>query len=157
MPSQNLKLALDLEGVLITNAVSQFPRPGLMTFLLECESLFGRDNIVMFTTVPEPRFREIAGRLIGDGYAPEWFKDLPYTEWVGEHKDLRFVDDDIDSVVIVDDYPPYIKQTQKHRLIQVKEYVDPYTHEAPDSNDRELEVVIDKLMEFVEWQDPEPH
>lgn len=153
---KNIKLALDLEGVLITNAVSQFPRPGLKAFLLECESLFGRDNIVMFTTVPESRFREVAGRLVSDGYAPEWFKDLPYTEWVGEHKDLRFVDDDIDSVVIVDDYPPYIKQTQKHRLIQVKEFVDPYTHEAPDSNDRELEVVIEKLMGFVDRQGPEP-
>lgn len=49
----NLRLALDLEGVLITNAISQFPRPGLMSFLNECEDLFGHENIFIFTTVNE--------------------------------------------------------------------------------------------------------
>ncbi len=67
-----ITLALDLEGVLITNAI-QFPRPGLKSFLFECELLFGRENICAFTAVNEKRFRAIAQRLVADDYVPEWF------------------------------------------------------------------------------------
>lgn len=96
----NTILALDLEGVLIINAVSQFPRPGLKAFLNECQAMFGVINICMFTTVPERRFRQIAKQLVADCYAPEWFKTVRYTDWVGEHKDLRFVSSDINQVII---------------------------------------------------------
>jgi hypothetical protein len=143
-----MTLALDLEGVLITNAISQFPRPGLMSFK-ECEKLFGHENICIFTTVNEKRFRDIAKRLVSDKLAPEWFSGIRYIEWVGEHKDLRFVDDDINNVIILDDYPPYIKQTQKHRLIQVNQYLEPYTHAMPDMSDREFEILIEKLKVFI--------
>jgi hypothetical protein len=68
---------------------------------------------------------------------------------VGEHKDLRFVDNDISNVIILDDYPPYIKQTQKHRLIQVNQYLEPYTHAMPDMSDREFERLIKELKRFV--------
>ena len=145
----NLTLALDLEGVLITNAISQFPRPGLMRFLCQCEELFGRENICIFTSVNETRFRNIANRLVTYGYAPEWFAKIRYIDWAGEHKDLRFVDDDINSVIIVDDYPPYIKQTQRHRLIQIKQYMEPYTHAMPNMKDKDLESLIVRIIEFV--------
>lgn len=145
----DLILALDLEGVLITNAISQFPRPGLMTFLQQCEDLFGHENICIFTTVNEKRFREIAKRLVLEGTAPRWFSEIRHIKWVGEHKDLRFVDDDISNVIILDDYPPYIKQTQKHRLIQVNQYLEPHTHAMPDISDRELERLIEKLKRFL--------
>jgi hypothetical protein len=125
--------------------MSQFPRPGLMRFLCDCEELFGKENICIFTTIDETRFRNIAERLVKDEFAPAWFATIRYIDWVGEHKDLRFVDDDINNVIIVDDYPPYIKQTQKHRLIQIKQYTLHYMHELPDSQDRELEAIIDKL------------
>lgn len=46
----DIKLALDFEGVLITNVISQFPRPGLKTFLEECALLFGERNICVFTS-----------------------------------------------------------------------------------------------------------
>jgi hypothetical protein len=144
-----ITLALDLEGVLITNAISQFPRPGLKSFLFECELLFGRENICAFTAVNEKRFRAIAQRLVADGYVPEWFAMIRYIDWVGEHKDLRFVREDIDRVIIVDDYPPYIKQTQKHRLVQIKQYLEPYTHAMPDMRDNELEVVLRRLKELL--------
>ena len=42
-------IALDLEGTLISNAMSQIPRPGLFSFLEECRRLVER--VVMFTTV----------------------------------------------------------------------------------------------------------
>ena len=122
-----MTLALDLEGVLITNAISQLPRPGLMSFLSECELLFGIQNICIFTAVTETRFRNIAEMLISDGLAPEWFASVRYINWVGEHKDLRFIDDNINNVIMVDDHPPYIKQTQKHRLIEIKQYLEPYS------------------------------
>lgn len=145
----DLTLALDLEGVLITNAMSQFPRPGLMEFLNECELIFGQENICIFTTVDEKRFRDVASRLVTDNYAPDWFSHIRYIDWVGEHKDLRFVCDDINKVIIVDDYPPYIKRTQQHRLIQINEYIPPYSHELPDDSDREFDRVIEKLKSFI--------
>jgi hypothetical protein len=52
----NLTIALDLEGTLISNAVSQFPRPGLFTFLEYCHENF---RLVIFTAVNEVRFRSI--------------------------------------------------------------------------------------------------
>ncbi len=103
----------------------------------------------IFTTVNEMRFRTIADRLVADGYAPDWFATIRYIDWVGEHKDLRFVREDIDKVIIVDDYPPYIKQTQRHRLVQVKQYLEPYTHADPDMKDRELDQVIEKLKTVI--------
>lgn len=145
----NLILALDLEGVLITNAISQFPRPGLMKFLCQCEKLFGKENICIFTSVNETRFRNIADRLVADGYAPDWFVEIRYIDWVGEHKDLRFVNDDINTVAIVDDYAPYVKQTQRHRLIEIRQYMEPYTHGVPDMRDNELSVVLDKLKKLI--------
>lgn len=145
----NVILALDLEGVLITNAISQFPRPGLMPFLSQCEGLFGRENICIFTTVDEKRFRDIARRLVSDELAPEWFSEVRYIDWVGEHKDLRFVDDDIENVIILDDYPPYIKQTQKYRLIEVNQYLEPYTHAMPDMSDTEFVRLIEVLKTFI--------
>jgi hypothetical protein len=54
-------LAMDLEGTLISNAVSQIPRPGLYQFLESAKCLF--DELVIFTTVPEPKFRQIADLL----------------------------------------------------------------------------------------------
>lgn len=68
-------LALDLEGTLISNAISQIPVPGLYWFLEEIHALF--DQLAMFTTVPEDRFRSIAALLAREGSAPAWFMELP--------------------------------------------------------------------------------
>lgn len=57
--------------------------------------------------------------------------------------------EDFDRVIIVDDYPPYIRQTQKHRLVQIKQYLEPYTHAMPDMRDKELEVVLRRLKELL--------
>ena len=64
---------------------------------------------------------------------------------IREHKDLRFVDDNINNVVIVDDYPPYVKTYQMHLLIKIRQYVEPHTHEAADQTDSEFGFVIEKL------------
>jgi hypothetical protein len=66
---KNLTIALDLEGTLISNAVSQFPRPGLFTFLEYCyENFVGvasrlETRLVIFTAVNEVRFRSISRTL----------------------------------------------------------------------------------------------
>ena len=44
---QPIVVAIDLEGTLISNAVSQFPRPGLYYFLEYCYKNF--DRLVIFT------------------------------------------------------------------------------------------------------------
>lgn len=81
-------LALDLEGTLISNAVSQIARPGLFDFLEDCRKLFPR--IAIFTSVNEERFRSIARLLTTEGYAPSWFADIEYITWSGETKNLIF-------------------------------------------------------------------
>lgn len=40
-----ITLALDLEGVLITNETGQYPRPGSKSFIHKYELLFGIENI----------------------------------------------------------------------------------------------------------------
>ena len=82
-------LALDLEGTLISNAMSQIPRPGLFAFLEKCRELFPR--VVMFTTVKEERFRKIAHLLVEENVAPTWFASVEYVTWEGKTKDLSFV------------------------------------------------------------------
>jgi hypothetical protein len=63
----NLTNALDLEGTLISNAVSQFPRPGLFIFLEYCHQNFVgvasrfETRLVIFTAVNEVRFRYVYG------------------------------------------------------------------------------------------------
>jgi hypothetical protein len=61
---KQLTIALDLEGTLISNAVSQFPRPGLFTFLEYCHQNF--DRLVILTAVNEVRFRSIASAISTD-------------------------------------------------------------------------------------------
>jgi hypothetical protein len=50
-----LVVALNLEGTLISNAISAFPRPGLKLFIENV--LKTADRVVMFTTVPEDHAR----------------------------------------------------------------------------------------------------
>ena len=82
-------LALDLEGTLISNAISQIPRPGLHRFLEDVRSQF--EELVLFTTVPEALARRIAGLLAREGSVPAWFVELRYIHWSGRTKDLSYV------------------------------------------------------------------
>ena|SRR5690606_8482109 len=118
-------LALDLEGTLISNAVSQIPRPGLFDFLTRCRDSFSR--IVMFTTVSEKRFRDIAGLLVKEGFAPTWFADIEYVVWNGPTKDLRFIRGVAPSdVVLVDDYADFIHPGQEGSWEEVEYFGPPY-------------------------------
>jgi len=123
-PMTTLTLALDLEGTLISTAVSQFARIGLYDFLERCRLLFPR--VVIFTSVPEQRFREIAERLVRDGFAPEWFATIEYVHWHGPTKDLTFVPGcDPSDVFLVDDYAGYVHPGQEAQWVPVKSFHDP--------------------------------
>ncbi len=118
-------LALDLEGTLISNAMSQIPRPGLFAFLERCRVLFPR--VVMFTTVNEERFRRIATLLVADGAAPAWFADIEYVAWEGETKDLTFIPGAaVGETLLVDDFEVYVHPGQESQWIEVDYFDAPY-------------------------------
>ena len=64
-------IALDLEGTLISNAVSQIPRPHLQAFARFCYERFAR--IVLFTAVPAARCRQILATLADESALPPEF------------------------------------------------------------------------------------
>ena len=135
-------LALDLEGTLISNAMSQIPRPGLFEFLTRCVELFPR--VVMFTTVKEDRFRAIATLLVAEGFAPEWFRDIEYVSWHGETKDLNFIPGlDPNDAVLVDDFEKYVHPGQESQWLKI-DYFD-YPYEATDTG---LARVLDRLGRY---------
>jgi hypothetical protein len=119
-------LALDLEGTLISNAVTQFPRPGLRTFLNECRSLFPR--VVAFTTVKEPRFRAIASMLVEEGTAPAWFQSIEYVQWAGPTKDLASVQGARpEQVLLLDDCADYVHLGQEPQWVPIDQFAPPYS------------------------------
>jgi hypothetical protein len=121
-------LALDLEGTLVSNAVSVFARPGLRAFLGWAGQAF--DAVVLFTSVSSARARAVAAVLAGAGSAPEWFADVAVVAW--PHKDLSFVGDPR-VVLLVDDQAAYVTSDQCDRWVPVRPWAAPY----PD-DDREL-------------------
>jgi NLI interacting factor-like phosphatase len=139
---KKLTIALDVEGTLISNAVSQFPRPELFTFLEYCHQKF--DRLVIFTAVNEVRFRSISRTLAEAGDVPAWFVDLEYINWSGTYKDLSFIPEGvIDQTILIDDRIEYIHPEQKDRWLEILGYEYPY----PD-DDRELDKVIEKLSQI---------
>ncbi|MBK0010818.1 NIF family HAD-type phosphatase [Stenotrophomonas sp. S41] len=135
-------LALDLEGTLISNAISQIPRPGLHAFLNAVRSHF--DHLVFFTTVPEARVRSIAKLLVGEATAPEWFADLVYVSWSGHTKDLSFVSPRLGEALLLDDHGPYVKPGQEHLWVEISLFGSPYS-----SKDDGLSVAYRQLVERV--------
>lgn len=136
-------IALDLEGTLISNAISQMARPGLHDFLEACRNLCSR--VVIFTTVKEDLFYQIATILVNEGSAPGWFKEIEYVHWSGEKKDLGFVKNvDPVDVVLVDDFEGYVCIHQKSQWIEVENFCHPYS-----DADTALKSVLKKLELYV--------
>ncbi len=132
-------IALDLEGTLVSNAMSIFPRPGLHTFLTRC--LEHGERVVVFTAVSTPRARSIVELLANEGTAPSWFGQVAIVEWSGPYKDLRFAGiEDPTTGLLVDDLESYILPEQKAQWISIEPYVSPYSDQ-----DRELEVTWAKI------------
>ena len=118
-------LALDLEGTLISNAMSQIPRPGLFAFLERCRMLFPR--VVMFTTVSEVRFRDIARLLVAERYAPAWFLNVEFVHWQGQTKDLSFIPRaQVTTTLLVDDFEVYVHPGQQAQWVAAPYFDYPY-------------------------------
>ena len=133
-------IALDLEGTLISNAMSQIPRPGLFRFLEGCREI--SERVVIYTTVNETRFRSIAEYLVTEGFAPTWFHTVEYVTWEGNTKDLNFIpNSEVHNSVLVDDYQLYVHPGQEDRWQEVEQFAYPY----PES-DRQLDDTLKRLM-----------
>lgn len=117
-------LALDLEGTLISNAVSQIPRPGLSEFLCSVHDDFER--LVLFTSVPEPRARGIVELLAREEHAPSWFSRLDFTQWHGATKDLRFITPEPGAALLLDDHAAYVHPGQERWWVHVPLFAPPY-------------------------------
>jgi len=121
-------LALDLEGTLISNAVSQIPRPGLHEFLSFCLDTFPR--VVFYTAVRRGKVYSILGRLASRNAIPEAARSLECVRWEGRRKDLRDVPGtEASKVWIIDDQKGYIRPDQRDQWIQIQEFSPPYSDE----------------------------
>lgn len=139
-------LALDLEGTLISNGVSQIPRPGLYPFLEDiCEIT---PEIVIFTTLSRELTRQIQGTLTGEGAVPEWFLDLPYVPWSGRKKKIDHIRALYpgESIVpmLVDDHKLHAEGQEEH-IILLEQFAPPY--EA----DTELKHAYPRIREQALW------
>jgi hypothetical protein len=144
-------LALDLEGTLISNAGSQIPRPGLYRFLELCQIMF--NEVVVFTTVPEPRFRDIAALLVHKGHAPLWLSWVRHMHCTDGEKDLsgvpRFGPQAM--TLLVDDYADYVLPGAQSMWLPIARFAAP----DPD-DDAALEGLIQILARRVlawRWTD----
>lgn len=135
-------LALDLEGTLISNAISQFPRPGLGDFLEFCRARFS--GLLIYSGVREEIFRRVAAQLVIDGFAPQWFGNLRHQYWEGDYKDLRHIQEAVlETSAIVDDQQSCIRPDQCEHWIMIKEFESPYT--ASDNELKRITMILDDL------------
>lgn len=122
-------LAMDSEETLISNEISQIPRPGLYKFLESMRRQF--DRLVMFTTVPESLVRMIGYLLAREGAAPPWFHVLDYIEWSGKTKDLRLVFPVLGRALLLDDHEAHVHPGQSHLWIEAPLFASPYDSSDP--------------------------
>jgi hypothetical protein len=135
-------LALDLEGTLISNVISQVPRPGLFAFLEWCRSRF--PDLLIYSGVRERKCRLVAARLIADGFAPRWFGDLRHQYWDGDYKDLRRIEGaELKTTAIVDDRENCIEPSQIRCWIRIEAFDRPYS--AGDSELERVAGILDGL------------
>lgn len=135
-------LALDLEGTLISNAVSQIPRPGLLSFLEEVKTIFS--ELVMFTTVPEPQVRQILLLLAEEGEVPDWFKGSHCIQWTGSTKNLLMVSSTLGTTLLLDDHRPYVHPGQEKFWVEAPLFSPPYS-----PFDDGLKVALERIQERV--------
>jgi hypothetical protein len=123
--SRETVLAIDLEGTLISNAVSQFPRPGLYAFLEFFRARFER--LYFYTAVRKSVGEAVIRALVAEKSAPEWLVDVPFIPWDGHFKDLSNIPAARPSeCLLVDDNRDYVVESQLSQWIQIAKYEAPY-------------------------------
>jgi len=117
-------LCLDLEGTLISNAVSQIPRPGLDGFL---ESVSRICDLALYTSVSRERLQDIQDVLIKEKAVPSWFKDLPTFHPAGT---IKFkINCGRNDALLLDDQAAVIAPGERDWWIPIEEFSPPYSME----------------------------
>jgi hypothetical protein len=117
-------LCLDLEGTLVSNAISCFPRPGLKEFAETCRASFAR--VVMYSTVRSELVRDILKLLEDEGNLPAGFAAaVEIVRAEGGKKDLRLIVDDPATAVLIDDSDVAVPG-QEDRVVRIAEFQPPF-------------------------------
>ncbi|WP_379866446.1 NIF family HAD-type phosphatase [Marinobacter sp. M5B] len=137
----NSLVCLDLEGTLISNAVSQIPRPGLYNFLQQISAIA---DVILYTSVSRERTEAIKRILVSEGSAPEWFLKLGSMHPEATIKSKQLVPDisKYSDSVLVDDQRDVIADGEFDWWVPVVEFQPPYS-----VDDRELERVLGVIRE----------
>ena len=123
-------LSLDLEGTLISNAVSVIPRPGLRTFLVKC--LQGHPEVVIYSSCPTDRVRDILEGLERDQHIPTGFaaKTRIFHPGPGSRKDLTVIGDpERDGIMHVDDQDVAVPGQEAYHV-----RIPAFEHPYPDTD-----------------------
>lgn len=136
-------LALDLEGTLVSNAMSQMPRQGLFQFLEWAFAAFPR--VELFTAVQAEEAREVIVGLVNLGDAPVQLAKIPIVTWSGRYKSLEFVEDaDPAECLIVDDDEEWIRPEDRDSWVEIKLWETPY---RADDELQRVRMEIQKKLE----------
>jgi len=113
---------MDLEGTLISNAVSQIPRPGLYAFL---ESVAEVCDLMLYTSVSPVRVNAIRNLLVNEGVAPAWFLDLSVCHPSGTIKHKARCSRC--NALLLDDQAAVIAPGEESWWVPVTEFLPPYS------------------------------
>jgi len=102
-------------------------------------------RLVIYTSVPLAKAREVAANLVAEGSAPGWFENVEYVQWNGRTKDLSLIPGaTVERTLLVDDYEGYVVPDQRRQWLPIGSYSAPYA-----ADDTGLERVIRVLED--EW------
>lgn len=131
-------LCLDLEGTLLSNAVSQIPRPGLYSFLEDAAKIC---DLVIYTSVSEERTRAIQKLFVAEHSAPFWFEDLNIIRSVRTQKPKSACGRS--DAFLLDDQECVIVPGEEDWWLRIPEYLPPYSED-----DRALADTIARLKKL---------
>ena len=119
-------IALDLEGTLISNGMSQIPRPGLQQFLINCFAHF--DRVVIYSALNEHRIQDVLQNLLSDGLlTSERHQQLEVLSCKGASKDLNLIPLAVaDQALLLDDMEAYVAPGQEKNWISIAPFEPPY-------------------------------
>ncbi len=137
-------LCLDLEGTLISNAVSQIPRPGLYRFLERAAEIC---DLMIYSSVSTERVDSIRDLLVSERHAPDWFLNLPIIR--PEHTTKPKSACGRIHAYLLDDQPGVIAQGENEWWIPILEYLPPYS-----DSDTALEDALEAIETRVRLSEP---
>lgn len=118
---------LDLEGTIISNAISQIPRPGIFSFL---EFLGANGSVVLFTSVSPRRSSDIQRLLVAEGHAPDWFAGLDVLNPEATVKRRAVAEayaPGLDQYLLLDDQAGVVDPSERNWWVPVAEFEPPYS------------------------------